>query len=60
VKSCFSSIKSAEATIEQLAVKNTDDNARQVFNEALQLIAEMKNDLEKQVISLTREEPTYK
>lgn len=60
VKSCFSSIKSAEATLELLANKTQSAESKRAFEQAQQLIAEVKDDLQQQVIYLTQEEPTYK
>lgn len=60
VKSCFSSIKSAEATIQLLAKKTQHEETRKVFEDALKMISEVKDDLQKQVIFISREEPQYK
>lgn len=60
VKSCFSSIKSAEATISLLANKTQDQQTKQVYDEVNSIITEIKNDIQKQVIRLAREEPQYK
>lgn len=60
VKSCFSSIKSAEATLRTLANKTQSLESKQAFEQAQELISQVKNDLQKQVIYLTQEEPTYK
>jgi len=60
VKSCFSSIKSAEATLNILANKTQSLETKQAFEQAQQLITQVKDDLQKQVIYLTQEEPTYK
>lgn len=60
VKSCYSSIKSAEATLELLANKTQSTETKQAFEQAQQIITEIKDDLQKQVIYLTQEEPTYK
>lgn len=60
VKSCFSSIKSAEATISLLANKTQDEQTKQVYDETNKIITEIKNDLQKQVIRLAQEEPQYK
>lgn len=60
VKSCFSSIKSAEATLNLLASKTQDQQTKETFEQAQQLIFEVKEDLEKQVMYLSREEPQYK
>lgn len=60
VKSCFSSIKSSEASLKLLENKTQDPQAQVAFNYANQLIAEVKSDLQKQVIQLSKEEPQYK
>lgn len=60
VKSCFSSIKSAEASLNILANKTQTQEAKEVFAQAQRLISEVKDDLQKQVIYLSREEPQYK
>ena len=59
VKSCYSSIKSAEATIGLLANKTQDEQTKEVFQNVQQLITEIKNDLQVQVLYLSREEPQY-
>lgn len=60
VKSCFSSIKSVEATLSLLAKKTQQDQSKQAFEQTEQLISEIKEDLKKQVIQLAKEEPQYK
>ncbi|MBM7598777.1 hypothetical protein JOC34_001134 [Virgibacillus halotolerans] len=60
VKSCFSTIKSAEASLSLLAKKTQQDQSRQAFTQSAQLISEIKEDLKKQVIQLAKEEPQYK
>lgn len=60
VKSCYSSIKSVEATLEILANKTQEQQTRETFKHVQQLIAEVKDDLQKQVLYLSREEPQYK
>ncbi|ASN05943.1 DUF1657 domain-containing protein [Virgibacillus necropolis] len=60
VKSCFSSLKSAEATLILLANKAQDQQTKQVYEEAKMIVDEVKNDLQKQVIYLDQEEPQYK
>lgn len=60
VKSCYSSIKSAEATLNILANKTQDQQSKESFEQAQQLISEIKEDLQKQVMYLSREEPQYK
>lgn len=60
VKSCFSSIKSAEATLQQLANKTENQTSKAAFQEAATILSDVKKELEKQVIYLTIEEPQYK
>lgn len=59
VKACFSSIKSAEATMLILANKTQNEETIKALKEANQLLVEVKNDLKNQVIFLKREEPQY-
>jgi hypothetical protein len=60
VKSCFSSIKSAEATIQLLASKTQEYEAHEKLKEAEKIMASIKDDMQQQVIQLTKEEPQYK
>ncbi|MGM8364301.1 DUF1657 domain-containing protein [Virgibacillus sp. W0181] len=60
VKSCFASIKSAEATLQQLQNKTENNESRQAFEQAATLVNEARQELEQQVIYLTNEEPQYK
>jgi hypothetical protein len=60
VKSCFSSIKSVEASLSLLINKTQHEQSKQAFEQTEQLIAEIKEDLKKQVIQLMKEEPQYK
>lgn len=60
VKSCYSSIKSAEATLSILANKTQDHQTKETFEHVQQLVSEVKDDLQKQVMYLSREEPQYK
>lgn len=60
VKSCYSSIKSAEATLTILANKIQDQHTKEVFLQVQQQLSEIKEDLQNQVIYLSHEEPQYK
>jgi len=60
VKSCFASIKSAEATLMLLAQKTQDDETKQTLTSAQHTVSEIKDDLQKHVLFLSREEPQYK
>lgn len=60
VKGCFSSIKSIEATLQLLLEKTNEEEQQKQFEQAKQIVAEVKKDLQQQVIKLTKEEPQYK
>lgn len=60
VKSCFSSIKSAEATLALLSTKTKDSKAKENYTTAQQLLSDIKEDLQRQIMYLAREEPQYK
>ncbi|WP_188454586.1 DUF1657 domain-containing protein [Virgibacillus oceani] len=60
VKACFSSLKSADATLGILANKTQSDQARDAFSDVQKIVSEVKDDLQKQVIRLSKEEPQYK
>jgi hypothetical protein len=59
VKTCYASIKSIEATLGILANQTNEAKARNAYLETEEIITEIKNDLEKQVLMLAREEPQY-
>ncbi|WP_164669227.1 DUF1657 domain-containing protein [Virgibacillus doumboii] len=60
VKSCYSSVKNVDATLESLANKTQSPEAGEAFEEAQEIIAQVKEDLKNQVIYLAKEEPQYK
>ncbi|WP_100011132.1 DUF1657 domain-containing protein [Lentibacillus sediminis] len=60
VKSCYSSLKNVEATLDVLANQAQKQESQQAFFTASQAITEIKTDLQQQVIQLTKEEPQYK
>lgn len=60
VKNCFAAIKGIEATLNILAHKTQNKEAKQTFYTVEQMINEIKNDLEKQVTFISIEEPQYK
>lgn len=59
VKTCYASIKSIEATLGVLASQTNEASARNIYRETETLLREIKQDLEKQVLLLAREEPQY-
>ncbi|MUK90260.1 DUF1657 domain-containing protein [Ornithinibacillus sp. L9] len=60
VKSCFSSLKSIEASLETLALQSNEIEASEAFKKAQAIMKEIKQDLDQQVIFLSQEEPQYK
>ncbi|MFC3039931.1 DUF1657 domain-containing protein [Virgibacillus xinjiangensis] len=59
VKSCYASIKSAEASLEMLANKAKDQETKNAFFHAGNILLDIKSDLKQQVIELSKEEPQY-
>jgi len=60
VRTCYATIKSIEAELSTLAVETTDNKAKQTLEKSIQIIEEIKADLDKQLIMLINEEPQYK
>ena len=60
VKGCYASVKNIEATLGMLKNKAQTKEAREVFHQAEQLMSEVKTDLSRQVIKISKEEPQYK
>lgn len=60
VRTCFASIKSIHAELDQLAMKTNEKETRQQLEQANKIIAEIKEDLSMQMIKLKNEEPQYK
>ncbi|MEI3604888.1 DUF1657 domain-containing protein [Pseudogracilibacillus sp. SE30717A] len=60
VKSSYFSIKSAEASLEQLAIKSNNKETKKALYDAQNLLSQVKEDLKKQIQFLAREEPQYK
>lgn len=60
VKGSYFSVKSAEAGLEQLAIKTNNEEAKKVFYDAQYLLSQVREDLKKQVQFLAREEAQYK
>ncbi|UJL47772.1 DUF1657 domain-containing protein [Virgibacillus sp. NKC19-16] len=59
VKSCYSSVKSIEASLNMLSNKAQEQETKDAFNNVQQIMNEIKIDLQQQVIHLEREEPQY-
>jgi hypothetical protein len=60
VKGCYSSIKDIEASLGVLSNKTQNEESKQAFEHTEQIIKEIKNDLQKQVVKLSKQEPQYK
>ncbi|WP_087973113.1 DUF1657 domain-containing protein [Oceanobacillus rekensis] len=60
VKGCYSSIKSIEASLGILSNKTQNVESKQAFEHTEQLMKQIKNDLQKQVVMLSKQEPQYK
>lgn len=59
VKSCYASIKSIEAGLAILGSQTNEAEARDAYRAIESIMREIKQDLEKQVLMLAREEPQY-
>ncbi|GLO65820.1 MULTISPECIES: DUF1657 domain-containing protein [Oceanobacillus] len=60
VKSCYASIKSIESALESLHETTRNNELQTAIEQANILLYEVKNDMNNQVIKLTKEEPQYK
>lgn len=59
LKTCYASIKSIEASLKILRAQTNEKEAQTAFLHTEKLMQEVKQDLEKQVLMLAREEPQY-
>ncbi|GGA87629.1 DUF1657 domain-containing protein [Ornithinibacillus halotolerans] len=59
VRTCYASIKSIEATLSILSNQTNELTAREAYKEVESIIKEIKEDLNKQLLLLAREEPQY-
>ena len=60
VKQCFVSIEGMEAQLSSFALNSQDEQAQQTFHQAMLLMGEVKNDLQKRITELEFQEPQYK
>lgn len=60
VKQCLASLKGIEATLSSLAIRSQDNESQRNFHETMLMIAEIKEDIQKRVGELEREEFQYK
>jgi hypothetical protein len=59
VKGCYSSIKSIEASLGVLLNKTQNEESKRAFEHTEQIIKVIKDDLQKQVVILSKQEPQY-
>lgn len=59
LKNSYYTIKQIEATLSQLQLKTDDTEAKHVFSTAEELIASVKEDLNKQLTFIAKEETEY-
>jgi Protein of unknown function (DUF1657) len=60
VKQCMVSLKSAQATLSNLAQKSSDEHAKQIFHESMLEVEKTISDLQERIGQLEFEEPQYK
>lgn len=60
VKQTLAGLKSARAALMIYGAQSQDEEARQVYQEALEITDEITGDLEKRVQALENQEPQYK
>ncbi|MDQ0194354.1 DUF1657 domain-containing protein [Paenibacillus wynnii] len=60
VKTCVSSLKSAQASLEQFALETQNQDAKNLFTNAAQQTQQIVQQVESRVQELEKEEPQYK
>ncbi|WP_379152761.1 DUF1657 domain-containing protein [Paenibacillus sp. sgz5001063] len=60
VKTCVSSLKSAQASLEQFAMETQNKEAKTLFTNAAQQTQQIVDQVESRVTELENEEPQYK
>ncbi|MBU9711432.1 DUF1657 domain-containing protein [Evansella tamaricis] len=60
VKQCVASLKSVEASLNNLAIHSRDEQASETFRETCQITRKVISDLENRVGELEFQEPQYK
>lgn len=60
VKTCLSSLKSAQASLEQFALETQNENAKTLFTNAAEQTQQIVTQVENRVTELEAEEPQYK
>ncbi|KWX69689.1 DUF1657 domain-containing protein [Paenibacillus jilunlii] len=60
VKTCVSSLKSAQASLEQFAMETQNQEAKTLFTNAAQQTQQIVDQVQSRVTELENEEPQYK
>ncbi|AIQ18141.1 MULTISPECIES: DUF1657 domain-containing protein [Paenibacillus] len=60
VKTCLSSLKSAQASLEQFAMETQNQQAKTLFTSAAEQTQQIVQQVEGRVTELEQEEPQYK
>ncbi|MEC2056370.1 DUF1657 domain-containing protein [Peribacillus psychrosaccharolyticus] len=60
VKQCLASLKGAEANLSAIALRTVEEESKRTLHEAMLLVHETVEDLQKRVGILEREESQYK
>lgn len=60
VKQCLASLKGAEANLSSIALRTVEEESKRTLHEAMLLVHETVEDLQKRVGLLEREESQYK
>ncbi|WP_342566087.1 DUF1657 domain-containing protein [Paenibacillus sp. FSL R7-0345] len=60
VKTCLSSLKSAQASLEQFAMETQNEEAKTLFTNAAEQTQQIVEQVEGRVTQLEKEEPQYR
>lgn len=60
VKTCLSSLKSAQASLEQFAMETQNEDAKTLFTGAAEQTQQIVQQVEGRITQLEKEEPQYK
>lgn len=60
VRTCYATLKSIEAGLNTIIIQTNKSETKKTLEEGVQLIKDIKADMNKQLIKLMNEEPQYK
>ncbi|MBM7653387.1 DUF1657 domain-containing protein [Neobacillus cucumis] len=60
VQQCLVTIKGIETQLSNFALNSQDEKAQQTFHEAMLMVEEVKQDLQKRITEMELMEPQYK